>query len=269
MQAMAMAAMLVLSLLTIAGTGAAAATPGKVSAHLTKSSFTAPQAGSVKLIYAFSPTSKHWGYVLSRKQGVTWATLRSVKKTGSFHGSYSLTVKQLFGAKAVKVGQYRVKISADANSVTRSFTVLRTSSGGMPEAGAWHSTGLSGPYGGGTVTVTSVQFVVASDRTDVSGFGFGYTYSAPINPKVPGGCSGSGFSGIASASVTSPITSGRFSTPGSTGAWTGAGSGIFEGTFDSPTRAHGTAKFSLFISGPGCFMSQTASTGTFSWMASR
>jgi hypothetical protein len=77
--------------------GASAAFPGKVSVELTKSSFTAAQAGNVKLVCTFSPASSHWGYVLSLRKGATWAKVRSVNKTRSFRGSYSVTLKQLFG----------------------------------------------------------------------------------------------------------------------------------------------------------------------------
>ena len=67
------------------------------------------------------------------------AMVRSVNKTGSFSGSYSMTVKKLFGATAVEVGQYRLKVSADDNSVTRSFKVVEGASGagavGRPVSG--------------------------------------------------------------------------------------------------------------------------------------
>jgi hypothetical protein len=99
-----------------------------VSASLSKTSFTAAQAKTVKLAYKISPASKHFGYLLSLKKGAKWVKVRSVSKTGNFKGSYSMTVKALFGSTAIKVGQYRVKISADANSITRTFTVVKTSS---------------------------------------------------------------------------------------------------------------------------------------------
>ena len=57
------------------------------------------------------------------KQGAKWAKVRSVSKTGSFKGSFTMTAKALFGSKSVKVGQYHVKLSADANSLTRKFTI--------------------------------------------------------------------------------------------------------------------------------------------------
>jgi hypothetical protein len=73
----------------------------------------------------------------------------------------------------------------------------------------------------------------------------------------------------ASAATSARIGNGEFFTAGATGAWTGAAAGTFHGTFDSPTTAHGTARMSAFVGGPGCFLSGTSNTGTFSWTAAR
>ena len=129
--------MLALSLLGVVSSGASVEAGGKVvSARLTKTSFTAAQAKTVKLVCKFSPASKRFGYLLSQKKGAKWVKVRSVNKTGSFKGSYTMTVKKLFGSKAVKVGQYRVKVSADANNVTRSFKVVKATSGGSTPTGS-------------------------------------------------------------------------------------------------------------------------------------
>jgi hypothetical protein len=61
--------------------------------------------------------------------------VRGVDKKGRFKGAYKMTVKTLFVSKTVKVGQYRVKISADANSVTRSFKVVKPPSDGGSDGG--------------------------------------------------------------------------------------------------------------------------------------
>jgi hypothetical protein len=123
----ALSAALVFSLLGVVSSGASVKAGGKiVSASLTKTSFKATQAKTVKLAYKISPASKRFGYLLSLKKGAKWVKVRSVNKTGSFKGSYTMTVKTVFGSTAVKVGQYRVKISADANSLTRKFTVVKT-----------------------------------------------------------------------------------------------------------------------------------------------
>ncbi len=120
---------LVFALLGVVSSGASVKAGGKVvSAKLSKKSFTAPQAKTVKLTYKLSPTSKRLGYQLSLKKSAKWAKVRSVNKTGSFKGSYKTTVKKLFGSKSIKVGQYRIKVSADANSLTRKFTVKNPSS---------------------------------------------------------------------------------------------------------------------------------------------
>ena len=50
---------------------------------------------------------------------------QEVKKKGSFKGSHTMTVKKVFGGKAVKVGSYRLKLSADGGSKTSNFTVKK------------------------------------------------------------------------------------------------------------------------------------------------
>ena len=70
---------------------------------------------------SFSPASKKFDYLLSFKKGARWVSVRSVKKNGNFSGTRSLTVKSLFGKKALVSGRYRVKLSADANAKTLSF----------------------------------------------------------------------------------------------------------------------------------------------------
>jgi hypothetical protein len=271
---------LIFSLLGVVSSGASVRASGRVSAHLTTTSLKAAQAGQVKLIYKFSSKSKRFGYVLSRKMGAKWLNVRSVNTRGRFSGSHTMTVKQIFGPKPIKVGQYRVKVSADANSVTLRFAVITSSSNNpstpppsspsptapvKPEAGRWHSASLSGPTSGGEVTVWHLEFQVLPDGATVSQFTFGFDYSGV--PRPGESCSGRSVSAI-NANATSPIADGRFSSPGTTGAWSGAGAGSFEGTFDSPTSAHGTAQFGVpGIGGPGCFVPAHGNTGTFSWTA--
>jgi len=251
--------------------GAPAAVPGRVSARLSKSSFTAAEAGNVKLVCTFSPASSHWGYVLSLRKGATWANVRSVDKTGSFRSSsaYSMTIKQLFGPKAVNVGQYRVKVLADANSVTLGFKVVKATSGGgavgspvsRPVAGHWEATSLSGPVG----EVKSVYFDVLPDQATVAKFGFVYDYHAFY-------CSGT----FVHSWIETPsaIVGGQFQTPNPSGSWSttfnspARGSGTFNGSFDAPTSARGTAQLTTLVfcrSGPGG--GQTLNSGTFSWTA--
>jgi hypothetical protein len=207
--------------------GASAKTSGRISAHLSSTAFTAAQAATVKVVYKFSFKSGRFAYVLSRKQGTAWLTVRSVNKRGSFHGSHTIAVSGLFGPKPVQVGQYRVKLSSSANTVTLSFAVVPppatapppavTPQAGKPKAGSWVATNLSGPLSGSggqtnagdSVTVTMVAFTVAPDQATVTGFGFAYNYSGP--GSTPGSrCSGSGST---ADQPTSPITNGQFSTP--------------------------------------------------------
>ena len=254
-------------LLGVVSAGASLAKSGRVSASLTKTNFTVAQAGSVKLVCKFSPTSRRWNYVLSLKSGGNWTKVRSLNMTGTFKGTRNTTVKKLFGSKPVKVGSYRVKVSADSNSVTRTFKVIKKASssgdsGGdpstasKPEAGHWVSTSLSGPYG----RVTGVSFDVSAGQTSVSSFSFEYEYSN-------GPCSGTARSWI---NTPSPIAGGKFETPGSSG-WSSTGvpaSGTFHGTFDSATKAHGTAQMLLTVR-CGIQPPMLSNSGTFSWTAAR
>jgi len=99
---------------------------GKIFAHLTKMSFTPAQAGAVKLVYSFSSPSKTFGYVLSLKKGAKWLIVRRVEKAGTSEGSHSMTVKHIFGAKPIKAGRYRLKLSADANHILFAFKVVKS-----------------------------------------------------------------------------------------------------------------------------------------------
>ncbi len=71
-------------LLSAASMGTSATKAGRISAHLTSTSFPPAQAGKVKVVYRFSSKSTRFAYVLSRKNGTAWTTLRRVSKRGSF-----------------------------------------------------------------------------------------------------------------------------------------------------------------------------------------
>jgi hypothetical protein len=111
---------------TLAGAASSNASAARISAHLTKTSFTSTQAKTVKLIYKFSVPSKSFSYLLTRKKGLKWQTIKSVNKTGTFRGSKAMTVKKVFAKKPVKVGSYRLKLSADGGSKRLSFKVKPT-----------------------------------------------------------------------------------------------------------------------------------------------
>ena len=132
--------LLVLLLVGAASAAPSKASAGKISAHLTKTSFKSSQAGSVKLIYKFSATSKSFAYKLTIKKGSKWLKVKSVKKTGSFKGSKSMTVKKVFAGKSVKVGSYRLKLSADGGSKTLGFKIAVVGRRPIP----WASPAISG-----------------------------------------------------------------------------------------------------------------------------
>ncbi len=97
----------------------------RISAHLTKTTFLDSEAASIQLIYKFSRPSKSFSYQLSIKKGPKWQTVKSVTKKGSFMGSKSMTIKKVFAGKPLKLGSYRLKLSANANRVSLSFRVTR------------------------------------------------------------------------------------------------------------------------------------------------
>ena len=143
---------LLLTLLFCGGSGQAASLGARISAHLTATSFTSAKASKTKLIYSFSSTSRHFSYLLTRKAGSKWKSVKQVKKTGSFSGKHTMTVKKVFGGKAIKVGKYRLRLSADSGGKTLSFTVKKASGGGGTSPGGGGTT----PGGGGTTPTGSV-----------------------------------------------------------------------------------------------------------------
>ena len=115
---------------TLAGAASGSASAGKFSARLSKTSLTASQAGSVKLVCAFPKKSGSFSYLLTLKKGKKWQTVKAVKKVSYRKGSYTMTVKKVFAGKAVKLGSYRLKISAGSASKLLSFKVVKASTGG-------------------------------------------------------------------------------------------------------------------------------------------
>jgi hypothetical protein len=109
---------------TLAGAAQSKASGAKISAHLTKKSFKSSQASSVKLIYKFSAPSKSFGYRLTFKKGSKWLKVRSVKRKGHFKGSHKITVKKLFAGKPVKVGRYRLRLTADRSRKLLGFRIV-------------------------------------------------------------------------------------------------------------------------------------------------
>jgi len=104
----------------------------RLSAHLTMTSFTSTEAGpfsgNVRVIYRFSKPSKSFSYELSRKKGKKWQTVKSVKqvkKKGSFKGSHRGRVGRFYGGNPIRVGSYRLKLSADSGAVTLFFKIVK------------------------------------------------------------------------------------------------------------------------------------------------
>ena len=92
--------------------------------HLVKTTFTAAQAKSVKLVYAFAQKSRIFSYRLSVKRGKAWSVLYHVRHVGVYEGRHTMTIKALFGSHRVKKGHYRLKLSADRNSKLFKFRVI-------------------------------------------------------------------------------------------------------------------------------------------------
>lgn len=261
--------------------GASAATSARISVHLTSKSFTAARAGSVKVQYKFSSKSSRFAYVLSRKAGSAWSRVSSVSKPGSFRGSHTMTVKSVFGSRPITAGQYRLKLSSSANSVTLSFTVAAPATV-KPEAGEWRATlNVPATGSGESSTINGLYFTVAPGQASVSPFGLTYNAQGVAPPNYF--CTWS--NAWSQESVPSPITDGQFSNPPGALAWTDAYSGevsaraTFHGTFDSATTAHGTVQATVHmwtayipgltpLSQITCNPATTETTGTFTWTAS-
>jgi hypothetical protein len=250
---------------------ALAAAGAKVSASPSETSFEASRVGSVRVRYSFSKRSTLFKYRLTFKNGTNWQTVNKVKKTGSFKGSHRVALKKFLAGQSVEVGSYRLKLTADGGTKTLGFTVTSEPPEVVkPQAGPWHSTSLTGPYRhvGGTgfsdsMELTQLFFEVAPDATNVSKFGFSYNYWGPAFPSGEP-CAGSA-NGV--ESVPSPITNGQFSNPDIPN---GAEFFRFQGTFDSPTTAHGTAQFGTTITDARCRLGAfPVATGTFTWTATR
>jgi len=155
---------LIFSMFVMVGPAASARASSRISARLATTTFTVAEAAKVKLSYKFSSRSARFAYVLSRKQGANWLTVRRTSRRGSFRGSQTMTVKQLFGSEPVEVGQYRVRLSADANSVTLSFTLVQASSAPAPAP----VLALAPAVSSNVVVVTTTADVVNGDVSSVA-----------------------------------------------------------------------------------------------------
>ncbi len=117
--------LLLIGTTSLAGATSTSASAAKFSARLSKASFSASQASSVKLVCKFPGKSGSFSYLLTHKIGKKWQTVKSVKKVSYRKGSYTMTVKKVFAGKAVKLGSYRLKISAGGASKLLAFKVVK------------------------------------------------------------------------------------------------------------------------------------------------
>jgi len=140
---------------TLAAATSSSSAAAQLTARLTKTSFAGAQAGSVKLTYTFSKPSKSFSYALSLKKGKKWQAVKSLKRKGSFKGSKTATVKTLFAGKPVKVGSYRLKLTADKGSKLLNFKVVGSASPTVL---------ISGPT---STKDTSVSFTVSGSVDDL------------------------------------------------------------------------------------------------------
>jgi alpha-tubulin suppressor-like RCC1 family protein len=103
----------------------------KLYAHLTRTDFTVPDAGSVELVFKFSKPRETLAYELAVRSGSKWKTLESVKKKGHFKGQKSMTVTRLFAGKAVRIGSYRLTLFGGERTKYISFEIEQALSGAV------------------------------------------------------------------------------------------------------------------------------------------
>jgi alpha-tubulin suppressor-like RCC1 family protein len=137
--------MLTLSGRVASPTAAAAKTApaqGRLAAELAVKKLAPVQASEIRLSYRFGHPSASFSYLLQRRQGGGWISLRSVKLKGRFEGAHTATVKQLFGRRAISAGSYRLRLRSDRNLVSLRFSIFA----------ARPVTGATSVSAGGTLT---------------------------------------------------------------------------------------------------------------------
>lgn len=96
---------------------------GRISAVISDKTFALAQAPNVDVSFKFSRTSKRFAYLLERRRGSSWMTVRSVTKKGRFKGNHSLSLTKVFGGTPIALGNYRLRLFADKNRVLLRFAV--------------------------------------------------------------------------------------------------------------------------------------------------
>lgn len=97
----------------------------KISAHLTKTSFPASQVSKVKLVYKLSRPSKSFAYSLTRKSASSWKAVKIVKRRGTFKGSHTMSLKQVFSGHKILLASYRLRLSASGGHKLLTFKVIK------------------------------------------------------------------------------------------------------------------------------------------------
>ena len=215
----------VLSLaLVSAAIGSAAATAasssGAVSCSMNSTSFviaqaTVPNQAIVKLSCQIPA-----GDVTVVVTGQNGSKLHSDAFTSNYAGVWESSVSDLLTPHAVTPGNYRVTVTAGADSSNVAFTVLP--SGTVPKpprAGFWTGTG-------------NVSFYVTPDQKHITKLSWGYVAES-TGPSGSQSCTAHGtFTQKAPVAITGPAYARTFQLKGTFN--TG-------GTFDTPTRANGSS----------------------------
>jgi len=147
-------------------------------------SFTLAQAGSIKFTYAFSKPSKSFAYQLTFQKGSKWQLIKrakTVKKTKRlyFRGVRTVSLKSLFGRKAIVLGSYRLKISCAYSTRLLTFKVVKSAGPAITIAGFTITGGINGLALGQTkpigltlsnphnvsIFVTQLNVTVSADST--------------------------------------------------------------------------------------------------------
>lgn len=158
--------------------------PAGLVASLAASRLAPAQAAEIGLSYEFKRPSKHFSYLLERRQNAGWVTLHSVKLRGRFKGTRNSSVQKIFGRVPVTQGSYRLRLSSDGSRVTLKFSVFAAvpitdvssvSGGGMLTcvlistrgAECWGDNG-EGELGNGTVASSTTAVTVSGVNNAIS-----------------------------------------------------------------------------------------------------